>query len=65
MNDVVDNITKYTRADWFALFCEIFSNLENNGTLSKYCVDVHSALSDARNLITLKNRYEKEDCTVE
>ena len=64
-NVAVENIINYKRVDWFGLFYEIFSNLKNNKDLEKYHNDVYNALCDAKCVIASKNRYEKEDYTVE
>lgn len=64
-NATIKNIIRYTRADWFGLFYEVFSNLKNNRELEKYHDDVYNALYDAKYVIASKNRYEKEDYSVE
>lgn len=64
-NIIIEKILNYTRADWFGLFCEVFSNLKNNRELEKYHDNVYNALYDAKYVIESKNRYEKEDYSVE
>lgn len=64
-NPIIESIINYTRADWFKLFYEVFSNLKNNRELEKYHDNVYNALYDAKYVIASKNRYEKEDYSVE
>ena len=63
--DTVKNVANLTRKDWFAMFYEVFQMFENNGKLYDYKDELISAIYDATDVIAAKNRYEKDDYTVE
>ena len=63
--DTVKSIANLTRKDWFAMFYEVFQVFENNSKLYDYKDELISAIYDATDVIAVKNRYEKDDCTVE
>ena len=63
--DTVRSVANLTRKDWFAMFYEVFQVFENNSKLYDYKDELMSAIYDATDVIAVKNRYEKDDCTVE
>lgn len=63
--DTVRSVANLTRKDWFAMFYEVFQTFENNSKLYDYKDELISAIYDATDVIAVKNRYEKDDCTVE
>ena len=63
--DTVKSIANLTRKDWFAMFYEVFQTFENNSKLYDYREELMSAIADATDVIIAKNRYEKDDYTVE
>ena len=63
--DTVRSIANFTRKDWFAMFYEVFQMFENNSKLYDYKDGLISAIYDATDVIAAKNRYEKDDYTVE
>ena len=63
--DTVRSVANLTRKDWFAMFYEVFQTFENNEKLYDYRNELMSAIADATDVIVAKNRYEKDDYTVE
>lgn len=63
--DTVRSVANLTRKDWFAMFYEVFQMFENNGKLYDYRDELMSAIADATDVIVAKNRYEKDDNSVE
>ena len=63
--DTVRSVANLTRKDWFAMFYEVFQVFENNSKLYGYKDELISAIYDATDVIAAKNRYEKDDYTVE
>ena len=63
--DTVRSVANLTRKDWFAMFYEVFQTFENNSKLYDYRNELMSAIADATDVIVAKNRYEKDDYTVE
>ena len=63
--DTVRSVANLTRKDWFAMFYEVFQVFENNSKLYDYKDELVSAIYDATAVIAAKNRYEKDDYTVE
>ena len=63
--DTVRSVANLTRKDWFAMFYEVFQTFENDSKLYCYRDELISAIYDATDVIAVKNRYEKDDCTVE
>ena len=63
--DTVRSVANLTRKDWFAMFYEVFQVFENNSKLYDYKDELMSAIYDATDVIAVKNRYEKDDNSVE
>ena len=63
--DTVKSVANLTRKDWFAMFYEVFQMFENNSKLYDYREELISAIYDATYVIVAKNRYEKEDDSIE
>ena len=63
--DTVKSVANLTRKDWFAMFYEVFQTFENNEKLYDYREELMSAIADATDVIVAKNRYEKDDNSVE
>ena len=63
--DTVRSVANLTRKDWFAMFYEVFQTFENNEKLYDYKDELISAIYDATDVIAVKNRYEKDDNSVE
>lgn len=63
--DTVRSVANLTRKDWFAMFYEVFQMFENNEKLCDYKDGLMSAIYDATDVIIAKNRYEKDDNSVE
>ena len=63
--DTVRSVANLTRKDWFAMFYEVFQVFENNSKLYDYKDELMSAIYDATDVITVKNRYEKDDNSAE
>ena len=63
--DTVRSVANLTRKDWFAMFYEVFQMFENNSKLYDYREELMSAIADATDVIVAKNRYEKDDNSVE
>ena len=63
--DTVKSVANLTRKDWFAMFYEVFQTFENNSKLYDYREELMSAIADATDVIVAKNRYEKDDNSVE
>ena len=63
--ETVRSIANFTRKDWFAMFYEVFQMFENNSKLCDYKDELVSAIYDATDVIAAKNRYEKDDYTIE
>ena len=63
--DTVKSVANLTRKDWFAMFYEVFQTFENNEKLYDYRNELMSAIADATDVIVAKNRYEKDDNSVE
>ena len=63
--ETVRSVANLTRKDWFAMFYEVFQTFENNSKLYDYKDELISAIYDATDVIAVKNRYEKDDYTVE
>ena len=63
--DTVRSVANLTRKDWFAMFYEVFQVFENNSKLYDYKDELVSAIYDATDVITVKNRYEKDDNSAE
>ena len=63
--ETVKSIANFTRKDWFAMFYEVFQTFENNSKLYDYKDELVSAIYDATDVIAAKNRYEKDDYTIE
>ena len=63
--ETVKSVANLTRKDWFAMFYEVFQTFENNSKLYDYKDELMSAIYDATDVIAVKNRYEKDDYTVE
>ena len=63
--ETVKSVANLTRKDWFAMFYEVFQTFENNSKLYDYKDELMSAIYDATDVIAAKNRYEKDDYTVE
>lgn len=63
--ETVRSVANLTRKDWFAMFYEVFQTFENNSKLYDYKDELISAIYDATDVIAVKNRYEKDDKSVE
>ena len=63
--ETVKSVANLTRKDWFAMFYEVFQTFENNEKLYDYKDELMSAIYDATDVIAVKNRYEKDDNSVE
>lgn len=63
--DTVRSVANLTRKDWFAMFYEVFQMFEDNSKLYDYKDELMSAIDDATDVIIAKNRYEKDDNSVE
>ena len=63
--ETVKSVANLTRKDWFAMFYEVFQTFENNSKLYDYKDELMSAIYDATDVIAAKNRYEKDDNSVE
>ena len=63
--ETVKSVANLTRKDWFAMFYEVFQTFENNEKLYDYRDELMSAIADATDVIVAKNRYEKEDDSIE
>ena len=63
--DTVRSVANLTRKDWFAMFYEVFQMFENNNKLCDYTKELLCAIDDATDVIIAKNRYEKDDYTIE
>ena len=63
--ETVKSVANLTRKDWFAMFYEVFQTFENNSNLYDYKDELVSAIYDATDVIAAKNRYEKDDYTIE
>lgn len=63
--DTVRSVANLTRKDWFAMFYEVFQMFENNNKLCDYTKELLCAIDDATDVIIAKNRYEKDDNSVE
>ena len=63
--DTVRSVANLTRKDWFAMFYEVFQTFENNSKLYDYREELMSAIADATDVIVAKNRYEKDDNSIE
>ena len=63
--ETVRSVANLTRKDWFAMFYEVFQTFENNSKLYDYKDELMSAIYDATDVIAAKNRYEKDDYTIE
>ena len=63
--ETVRSVANLTRKDWFAMFYEVFQTFENNSKLYDYKDELISAIYDATDVIAAKNRYEKDDYTIE
>ena len=63
--DTVRSVANLTRKDWFAMFYEVFQTFEDNEKLCDYREELMSAIDDATDVIIAKNRYEKDDYTIE
>lgn len=63
--ETVKSVANLTRKDWFAMFYEVFQTFENNSKLYDYKDELMSAIYDAADVIAVKNRYEKDDNSIE
>ena len=63
--ETVNSVANLTRKDWFAMFYEVFQTFENNEKLYGYREELISAIYDATDVIIAKNRYEKDDKSIE
>ena len=63
--DTVRSVANLTRKDWFAMFYEVFQMFEDNDKLCDYTKELLCAIDDATDVIIAKNRYEKDDYTIE
>lgn len=63
--ETVKSVANLTRKDWFAMFYEVFQTFENNSKLYDYKDELISAIYDAADVIAVKNRYEKDDNSIE
>lgn len=63
--DTVKSVANLTRKDWFAMFYEVFQMFEDNNKLCDYTKELLCAIDDATDVIIAKNRYEKDDNSVE
>ena len=63
--ETVKSVANLTRKDWFAMFYEVFQTFENNSKLYDYKDELMSAIYDATDVIAAKNRYGKDDYTIE
>ena len=63
--ETVKSVANLTRKDWFAMFYEVFQTFENNEKLYDYKDELISAIYDATDVIAVKNRYEKDDNSIE
>ena len=63
--DTVRSVANLTRKDWFAMFYEVFQMFEDNDKLCDYTKELLCAIDDATDVIIAKNRYEKDDNSVE
>ena len=63
--ETVKSVANLTRKDWFAMFYEVFQVFENNSKLYDYKDELISAIYDATDVIAVKNRYEKDDNSIE
>lgn len=63
--ETVKSVANLTRKDWFAMFYEVFQTFENNSKLYDYKDELISAIYDATDVIAVKNRYEKDDNSIE
>lgn len=64
LTKITDDVSKFTRKDWFAVFYKVFQVFENNEKLYDYRDKLMSAIADATDVIVAKNRYEKDDDSV-
>ena len=63
--ETVKSVANLTRKDWFAMFYEVFQMFEDNSKLYDYKDELISAIYDATDVIAVKNRYEKDDNSIE
>ena len=63
--ETVRSVANLTRKDWFAMFYEVFQMFEDNNKLCDYTKELLCAIDDATDVIIAKNRYEKDDNSVE
>ena len=63
--ETVKSVANLARKDWFAIFYEVFQTFENNSKLYDYKDELMSAIYDAADVIAVKNRYEKDDNSIE
>ena len=63
--ETVKSVANLTRKDWFAMFYKVFQVFENNSKLYDYKDELISAIYDATDVIAVKNRYEKDDNSIE
>ena len=63
--ETVRSVANLTRKDWFAMFYEVFQMFEDNNKLCDYTKELLCAIYDATDVIAAKNRYEKDDYTIE
>ena len=63
--ETVKSVANLTRKDWFAMFYEVFQMFEDNNKLCDYTKELLCAIDDATDVIIAKNRYEKDDNSVE
>lgn len=63
--ETVNSVANLTRKDWFAMFYEVFQMFEDNNKLCDYTKELLCAIDDATDVIIAKNRYEKDDNSVE
>ena len=63
--ETVKSVANLTRKDWFAMFYEVFQMFEDNDKLCDYTKELLCAIDDATDVIIAKNRYEKDDNSVE
>ena len=63
--DTVRSVANLTRKDWFAMFYEVFQMFEDNDKLCDYTKELLCAIDDATDVIIAKNRYEKDDNSIE
>ena len=63
--ETVNSVANLTRKDWFAMFYEVFQMFEDNDKLCDYTKELLCAIDDATDVIIAKNRYEKDDKSIE